>query len=190
VQHHTRDVPPTQRVGFTRADLDAALQARGEFLDIEEDDLEAILVAAQLRAYRRRFGNVLCADIMSRDIVTVRPEQPASEASHLLARHRIKALPVVDEHRRLEGIITQSDFFAAQRDTGARRLAGTVRQLMTRAVVTARADQPMVELAQAFSDGGLHHAPVIDEHRHVVGMVTQSDLVAALLKDGAMAAAD
>ncbi|CAG2135850.1 HPP family protein [Cupriavidus numazuensis] len=188
VQHHTADVPPGQRVGFTRADLHDALQARGEFLDIEEDDLEAILVAAQLRAYRRHFGNVLVSEIMSRDVVTVNPSQPATEASHLLTRHRIKALPVVDEHRKLLGIITQSDFFAAQRDTGARRLAGTVRDLMTRAVVTARAEQPMVELAQAFSDGGLHHAPVIDDHHRVVGMVTQSDLVAALLKDGVMSA--
>ncbi|WP_354686001.1 HPP family protein [Cupriavidus necator] len=186
-QHGTKDVPPTQRVGFIRADLDAALKARGEFLDIEEDDLEQILVAAQLRAYRRHFGNVLCGEIMSRDVITVRPDQPAHEAGHLLSRHRIKALPVVDANRKLEGIITQSDFFAAQRDTGARRLAGTVRNLMTRVVVTARADQPMVELAQAFSDGGLHHAPVIDDQRRVVGMVTQSDLVAALLKSGVMA---
>ncbi|PVY75740.1 CBS domain-containing membrane protein [Cupriavidus alkaliphilus] len=190
VQHGTKDVPPTQRVGVTRADLDAALKVRGEFLDIEEDDLEQILVAAQLRAYRRHFGNVLCGEIMSRDVITVTPDQPAHEAGHLLSRHRIKALPVVDATRKLEGIITQSDFFAAQRDTGARRLAGTVRNLMTRAVVTARPDQPMVELAQAFSDGGLHHAPVIDDQRRVVGMVTQSDLVAALLKSGVMAVPD
>jgi CBS-domain-containing membrane protein len=60
-------------VGFTRADLDAVLAARGEFLDIEEDDLEAILVAAELRAYSRRFGDVRCSDIMSRDVVAVRP---------------------------------------------------------------------------------------------------------------------
>lgn len=190
VQHGTRDVPPSQRVGVTRADLDAALKVRGEFLDIEEDDLEQILVAAQLRAYRRHFGNVLCGEIMSRDVITVTPDQPAQEAGHLLSRHRIKALPVVDATRKLVGIVTQSDFFAAQRDTGARRLAGTVRNLMTHAVVTARPEQPMVELAQAFSDGGLHHAPVIDDQRRVVGMVTQSDLVAALLKSGVMAVPD
>ncbi|NUT15410.1 MAG: HPP family protein [Cupriavidus sp.] len=190
VQHGTRDVPPSQRVGVTRADLDAALKVRGEFLDIEEDDLEQILVAAQLRAYRRHFGNVLCGEIMSRDVITVTPDQPAQEAGHLLSRHRIKALPVVDATRKLVGIVTQSDFFAAQRDTGARRLAGTVRNLRTHAVVTARPEQPMVELAQAFSDGGLHHAPVIDDQRRVVGMVTQSDLVAALLKSGVMAVPD
>lgn len=182
-QHHTRDVPPSQRVGVTRADLDAVLAARGEFLDIEEDDLEAIIVEAEMRAYRRRFGDVRCEDIMSRDVVAVRPGQAAADAAALLARHHIKALPVVDGQRRLFGIITQTDFFRAQR-MHSRRVNGTVRDLMTRAVTTARADQPIVELAHAFSDGGLHHVPVLDDSRRVVGMVTQTDLVAALLRRG------
>lgn len=182
-QHHTRDVPPSQRVGVTRADLDAVLAARGEFLDIEEDDLEAIIVEAELRAYRRRFGDVSCGDIMSRDVVAVRPGQAAADAAALLARHHIKALPVVDGRRRLLGILTQTDFFRAQR-MHSRRVNGTVRDLMTRAVVTARPDQPIVELGRAFSDGGLHHVPVIDDNRCVVGMVTQTDLVAALLRRG------
>jgi len=184
-QHLTRDVPPSRRVGFTRADLDAVLAARGEFLDIEEDDLEAILVAAELRAYSRRFGDVRCGDIMSRDVVAVRPGQLAADAAALMARHHIKALPVVDRQRRLLGIVTQSDFFRAHR-ANSRRVNGTVRELMTRAVVTAHTDQPMVELAHAFSDGGLHHVPVIDTDKRVVGMVTQSDLVAALLRRDAV----
>lgn len=182
-QHQTRDVPPSQRVGVTRADLDAVLAARGEFLDIEEDDLEAIIVEAELRAYRRRFGDVSCGDIMSRDVVAVRPGQAAADAAALLARHHIKALPVVDGRRRLLGILTQTDFFRAQR-MHSRRVNGTVRDLMTRAVVTARPDQPIVDLGRAFSDGGLHHVPVIDDNRCVVGIVTQSDLVAALLRRG------
>lgn len=186
-QHLTKDVPPSRRVGFTRADLDAVLAARGEFLDIEEDDLEAILVAAELRAYSRRFGDVRCSDIMSRDVVAVRPGQRAADAAALLARHHIKALPVVDGNRRLLGIVTQSDFFRAHR-SNSRRVNGTVRDLMTRVVVTAHVDQPMVELAHAFSDGGLHHVPVVNADRHVVGMVTQSDLVAALLRRDTTAA--
>nr|WP_315592490.1 HPP family protein [uncultured Cupriavidus sp.] len=181
-QHHTRDVPPSKRVGFTRADLDAVLAARNEFLDIEEDDLEAILVAAELRAYSRRFGDVRCEDIMSRDVVAVRPGQLAADAAALMTRHHIKALPVIDRQRRLLGIVTQSDFFRAYR-VNSRRVNGAVRDLMTRTVVTARSDQPIVDLAQAFSDGGLHHVPVLDAHKRVVGLVTQSDLVAALLRN-------
>ena len=182
-QHHTKDAPPSKRLGFTRGDLDAVLAARGEFLDIEEDDLEAILVAAELRAYSRKFGEVRCGDIMSRDVVAVRPGQLAADAAALLTRHNIKVVPVVDRQRRLLGILTQSDFFRAYR-VNSRRVNGAVRDLMTRNVVSARTDQPIVEMAQAFSDGGLHHVPVLDEDRRVVGMLTQSDLVAALLRNG------
>src|SRR5207253_4829388 len=78
------DPAPQDRIGFTSADLDEVLAARGEFLDIEKDDLEEILVAAELRAYQRRFGEVHCADIMSR-----RSEEHTSELQsrgHLVCR--------------------------------------------------------------------------------------------------------
>jgi CBS domain-containing membrane protein len=42
----------------------------------------------------------------------------------------------------------------------------------------------MVDLVGLFSDGGLHHMPVVDEQNKVVGMITQSDVVAALFKTG------
>ena len=52
--------------------------------------------------------------------------------------------------------------------------------MRTARVHAARPEQPIAELVKGFSDGGLHHMPVIDELDRVVGMVTQSDLVAAL----------
>jgi CBS domain-containing membrane protein len=42
----------------------------------------------------------------------------------------------------------------------------------------------MVDLMPAFSDGGRHHLPVVDDHHKLVGMVTQSDMVAALFRAG------
>ncbi|MDF3832624.1 HPP family protein, partial [Cupriavidus basilensis] len=115
--HRTADPLPSERVGFNRADLDEVLKARGEFLDIEEDDLEEILVAAQLRAYRRRFGDVRCADIMSRDVVTVQPGQSGSEARALLVRHGVQSLPVVDGQRRLLGMLSLPDLLAVRGGT-------------------------------------------------------------------------
>jgi CBS domain-containing membrane protein len=41
----------------------------------------------------------------------------------------------------------------------------------------------VADLVPGFSDGGLHHMPVVDAHDRVVGIVTQSDLVAALFKN-------
>jgi CBS domain-containing membrane protein len=39
---------------------------------------------------------------------------------------------------------------------------------------------PSVELVPLMSDLGFHHMPVVDAQRRLVGMVTQTDLVAAL----------
>ena len=47
-------------------------------------------------------------------------------------------------------------------------------------VRTAYQEQPVVELVPLMSDAGLHSIPVVDEERRLVGMITQSDMIATL----------
>src|SRR5690606_30667284 len=140
---------PSERLGITPADLDAVLQARGEVLDIGSEDLEEILLAAERRAWRRRFGDIRCADVMSRDLVTIGPDAPLHEAWALLTSHDVRLLPVVDAGRRLVGVISLHDFIVLRDPTflldgsvagGARH---RVAELMTREVVTVRPEQPV-----------------------------------------------
>ncbi len=192
------DALPTNRSSFTAADLDQVLSQVNEVLDINRDDLANLLRQTEMRAYQRRFGELSCADIMSRDVVTVEFGTPLKQAWALLRQHRIKALPVLDRARRVTGIVTQADFFRdadMQSHVGLgeklrnliRRIPGThtnqpevVGQIMSKNVRSAGAGQPIVELVPLLSDSGLHHIPVIDDERRLCGMVTQSDLVAAL----------
>jgi CBS domain-containing membrane protein len=139
---------------------------------------------------------------MSRDLVTVEFATPLDEAWALLHRHRIRALPVVDRARRVIGVVTLADFLKmAQLDPRdhlslGRRIrqlltptpgvysdkAEVVGQIMTSPVQTAAEGESVVELVPRLSDQGLHHVPVIDSERRLTGMVTQSDLVAALYR--------
>lgn len=188
--HGTTDAPPTGRA-LAGEDIDAAMAAFGEVLDIDRGDLEEILARAQVNASRRHWGEVRCRDIMSRDVVTVAPEATLAQAWQLLLRRRVKALPVVDGGRRLVGIVSMHDFFLGAADGLPQvRAAARIEQLMTRSVRVARPERPMAELVEAFSDGGLHHMPVIDGDDRVIGMITQSDVVAALFlaQPGAAAA--
>jgi CBS domain-containing membrane protein len=183
--HGTTDPLPSARLGFNRADLDTALASRGHQLDIDADDLEQVLVRAQLQASRRQFGDLLCADIMSRDVIATRPRDSVDAAWAQLIM--VKALPVVRDDGTLAGIVSLHDFFLAQSAPDPRKLpvmntARHVQDIMTRRVRVARPAQPLVELVELFSDGGLHHLPVVDEALRVVGMITQSDVVAALFK--------
>lgn len=184
--HDTSDPPPSKRGGIEAQDLDAALASYGEILDVDRGDLEEILTRAQLHAQRRHWAGLRCSDIMSRDLVTVAPETAVADAWRLLAHHRVKSLPVVTRDQHLVGIVSVPDFFIDRRNPGLATVprmndANRVEEIMTREVRAASPDKPLVDLAQWFSDVGLHHVPVTDSSGRLVGMVTQSDLVGALL---------
>lgn len=188
--HHTRDPLPTQRLGVQPADLDAILAARGEWLDIDKDDLREIVQQVEQRAYQRRFGAICCADIMSRDIYEVTPQTPMGEVWQLLQQHHIKAVPVVGSDGVLLGIVSLHDFVAshaARADGEVQVLFDATRavgEIMTSRVICAAPQQGLAELVPLFSDAGRHHLPVVDAQRRVVGMLTQSDMLAALFRSG------
>jgi CBS domain-containing membrane protein len=196
--HATRDPVPTARLGFTREDLDAALARYGQVLDISRDDLEAILLETEVQAYGRRFGVISCGAIMSKDAVTVRPGMPLAEAWRLLRQHGLHALPVLDKARRVVGMVGQDDFLhhAGLDDyqTLGERLRGLfvhllgmrgdrpgkVVEIMRRHVKTVGADEPIAEVVPLMTNQGLHHIPVVDERGVFAGIVSQSDMLAAL----------
>lgn len=199
-KHHTADLVPIDRVGFTADDLDTVLQRYNEVLDVSRDDLTELFMQAEMHAYRRRFDAITCSDIMSRDVVTVEFGTELEEAWMLLRRHKVKALPVVDRARRVIGIVTFVDFmknanldvydgFDLKLRHFIRRTSGThsekaevVGQIMTRTVRTAQTGMHIVELVPLLSDLGLHHIPIVDDEDRLAGMVTQSDLIAALYR--------
>lgn len=195
--HKTSDPAPAERLGFTQADLETVLQRYRQVLDVSPSDLKTILQQTELEAWRRRMGEILCRDIMSRDLVTARAEMPLIEAWSRMHEHRIKALPVIDDQGLIRGIVTQVDLLEHAGLDGSPDLhaklngllernsvpgAGCVGDIMTSPAETACTDDHIATLVPKLSDGGRHHIPVVDEDQRLVGMVTQSDLVAALYR--------
>ncbi len=189
--------------GFTRADLEAVLKQRGELLDIDPGDLEALLRDVQLQAYARTFSELTCADIMSRTLVSVSATTRATTAWELLQQRHIKALPVTDEKQHVIGIVTRADLINAHIPGAAseqppsmrrgfqrwfKRRAATAPQigtLMTVVVQTVDSTTPIVELVPVFANYGHHHIPVLDADKRLAGMITQADLIAGLYRQRA-----
>jgi CBS domain-containing membrane protein len=176
---------------FLRADLEAVLARRSELLDVDPDDLEALLRETQLQAYARRFTEIRCADIMSRAVISIAPDTTAQAASQLLARHRVKALPVIDDARKVRGIVTRADLAMASASRfrwlerifkGPQQGAPRVASLMTTDVCTVDAHTPIAEVVPMFAHFGHHHIPVIDRNEQLAGMITESDLIAGLYR--------
>ena len=176
--------PPSPRPGarFSPADLDAALAHYNQVLDVSRDDLEALLHFAESAAYQRNLGELRCRDVMSRDPLTVSHDTPVVTGWTMMRERAVKALPVVDKSHHVIGIVTLADFVRALvgDDSAPRAAPGRVGDIMTRRVRVASEDRHVIELLPLFSEGGHHHLPVVDAQQHLVGILTQSDVVRAL----------
>lgn len=200
------DRAPTVATEFSEADLDAVLVRYQQVLDVPRTDLRALLHHAGQHAQQRRLHTLRCQDIMTPQPHAVVFGTPLDEAWALLCRERIKALPVTDRYGHVVGIVTQADFLrhaGLDRRTPPAALGERLRhlikptpgptadkpevvgQIMTRQVRVASADRTLAELVPLFSHDGHHHLPIIGERNRLVGIVTQTDVVAALARGGA-----
>lgn len=184
--HHTADTLPSERVGISATDLDQALEELGEFVDITRDELERIILATEQHALQRSLGGITAASVMSRDVQQVRPDTSLQQAWQLVSGHHLKALPVLDEAHQLVGIVTLSDLLTAAMAQGRlswrglwRRRQVQVGQIMSRPVISVRSDALAVTLIPLLSEQGLHCLPVL-EGAQLVGVITQTDLIAGL----------
>lgn len=139
------------------------------------------------------------ADIMTPDVITVRPETPLDELVDLMLRNRISGLPVVDNGI-IVGIVSEGDLLR-RAETGtekrrsqllelvsstARAAADYVRthgrkagEIMTTDLVTVLPDTPIAEIADILETKRIKRVPVVLEGK-VLGIVTRANLLKAL----------
>jgi CBS domain-containing protein len=127
---------------------------------------------------------------MTRDPVRVGPDELLERAAHLMAKRRIKRLPVVDPEDKLLGIVSRVDVLrtmgedyhapASFEGSDLGRVAHTVADIMRREVPRVRADAHLGEVLDAVTSTRLNRAVVVDSDGRVVGIVADSDLLARL----------
>jgi CBS domain-containing protein len=123
-----RDVmtPDPRTIDSTGSAVDAARLMRDEDVGlipiVESDRLVGTVtdrdIAVRIVADGRSPTDTRVADVASRELVTIDPEQSLDEALRLMAKHRVRRLPVVEEDGKLVGIVAQAD--VAKRATAAK----------------------------------------------------------------------
>ena len=193
--HH--DKSPLNRLGLQTEDLLSALNSFDTVIDISEQDLERLYHQAQLHAYQRKSGEIRCSDIMSRDLITVKPDTAVATAWQLLRKHKISMLPVVNDEQHLLGVIATVDFLKnlkvphywgllrhvnqlLLRNKHSSQYKRNVADIMVSKLTVAHEHEHIAALVPVLSDQGLHHIPVLNAQQQLVGVITQSDLIAAL----------
>lgn len=121
--------------------------------------------------------------IMTTDPATVGPLDSIIHARRLLDTNFIHHLPVV-EGGRLVGIVSSSDLLKLHLldDHLSIYERVTVDQVMETNVVVIEKGATLRDAAEKLCMGHFHALPVVDRRRHLVGIITASDLIGELLK--------
>lgn len=138
-------------------------------------------------------------DVMTRDVTTVTPETSVTAAAKLMLERRISGVPVVDDAGQIIGIITEGDLMrraelvterrpwwidlASSPERRARAYAKahglTVKDVMTKKVVTIDEHEPLDRIAMTFEEQGIKRAPVVQGGK-MIGIVSRANLLQGL----------
>lgn len=110
-------------------------------------------------------------EIMTSPVVTVSPDAATADIADTLSRHRISAVPVVDEGGGVVGVVSEYDLLA--------KTGRTARDVMTTAVVSVSADTGITDVRHLLVDRRIRRVPVLDGGR-LIGIVSRSDVVALM----------
>lgn len=149
------------------------------------------------------------ADVMTAPAVVVLPQADAAEIAQLLTTRRISAVPVCEPDGTLVGIVSEGDILRPFRESARLRrnwwldmlAAGeelsqdfvdymrndtrTADAMMSRHVVTATESATIPMLAELMAANGVKRLPILRDGR-VIGIVSRSDVIAALARAPAM----
>lgn len=142
---------------------------------------------------------MLVKEIMTRNVVTVRPNVTIKQLIDILSQHRINGVPVVDGGGDLVGVITRTDLLRMLKDInywGAiekvkpgmgvldallkEKESLTVSKKMTNAVDTVSEEDPIERVVDLMCKHSIHTIPVVKDDK-LVGVVGATDIIKVTL---------
>ncbi|MFQ5711655.1 MAG: CBS domain-containing protein [Candidatus Geothermarchaeales archaeon] len=117
-------------------------------------------------------------DVMTRSVVTLRPESSLIQARDLMQTHNIARIVVVDEDYRPKGIVTQKDVIrVALADSTQRDLKEiSVSEAMTSELIVVKPETSISECAKILVEHGISSLIIVDADGKLQGIITKSDL--------------
>ena len=150
-----------------------------------------------MRSPHKPFFALTAEDLMSHSVIAIPQEMPLAAAARVLSRAQITGAPVVDADGVCVGVVSATDFLRlANPDPRAAPTncvcsdwqllerhdlpADEVRRHMTPDPVTVRPRTPVGELARLMLDAHIHRLIVVDAKGRPAGVVSSTDLIAAV----------
>lgn len=139
-------------------------------------------------------------DVMTREVLSVTPETRVPEIVKLLLTRGISGVPVVDANGKVVGVVSEGDLLrraelGTQKERGSwtqfftgtatlaedyiRSHGAQAADVMSRDVLSVRADAPLSKIADLMEDHHIRRVPVVDENGKLVGIISRANLLRA-----------
>lgn len=186
----------TCAMDLSEEDIIKAMKDLRGYLDITPGDFREIYQFAYSHAVERLEKSVTAKDLMTRDVISVNSEMPLADVAEILNKNNITGVPVVDENRKVVGIISEKDFIfymgvekektfmgvvaRCLKNTGCIAVTlrkQTAKDIMTSPVINVSEDTSLSEIADLLAQNGINRAPVTNSDNILTGIVTRTDIV-------------
>jgi CBS domain-containing membrane protein len=177
-------------------DILKAMKSISGYLDITPGDFKEIYRFAYRHAVERLRHSVRAKDVMTKDVVFIRKDTSLEEVADLLNLHLISGVPVIDDDKRVVGVISEKDFLFQMGAQEKRTFMGVVahclkskscvaitmrkqkaEDIMTSPAITVSENTPIFEIANTFTEKNINRTPVVDQSNKLAGIVTRTDIV-------------
>jgi CBS domain-containing protein len=118
----------------------------------------------------------LARDLMTRDPACCSPDATLDEVAKMMVQNDCGEIPIVDASDRPIGVITDRDIVVRAVAKGKNPTDHTVESVMTRTVVTVRADAPIEEVVATMERHQIRRVPVVDDGGCCAGIIAQADI--------------
>jgi IMP dehydrogenase len=116
---------------------------------------------------------------MIQDPVTLNISAKVSDALQLMKENKIGGIPIIDDHQKLVGIITNRDL------RFEKNLKRGVKEIMTTKVVTTNNGKDLNKAEQILQEYKIEKLPVVDKDNRLVGLITYKDIIKTRIRPNA-----
>ena len=171
-------------VPFVTAAMDTVTESQMAIAIAREGGIGVIHKNMSIEEQARQVAIVKRAENgMIYDPVTIPCGSTVAQALDIMSEYHIGGIPVVDDEKRLVGIVTNRDL------RFERRLDRPVEEIMTKEnLVTTHQQTNLTDAAQILQENKIEKLPVVDKDNRLVGLITYKDITKA--KDKPMACKD
>lgn len=190
-------------VKISDKDIYEAMKEIPGYLDITPGDFKELYELVYRHTLERISHAVKAHDIMTEEVVTVKPETPIKEAANIMAAQKVSGVPVIDKNSNVVGMLSERNFLSRMGGEGTKTFMDVVAQcltgkgcaalvirgkkvedVMTSPAVTVNENTSSLEIAGLLKEKGINRVPVLDQRGCLIGIISREDIVHTPLVKG------